>query len=290
MGFGATEAALGVINVANANIDRALRRVSVARGYDPRDFTLMSFGGAGPMHTCAVAERLEIPRVLVPRYPGVLCAFGMLTADVVLEYSQSVFGSVVEMGQEKHLPGQERHLADLEARLADMIARGRTELEQEGISSDNMVFNGLADMRYRGQSYELTVPFRGTSAVHLLADFHATHARRYGHSMPERPVQVVNLRLQAVGVVDKPALVEESIRHAESESDGQNALLGHKLVVCSDDGREREIAFYDRERLSPGARFDGPALAFQLDSTVFIAPGWSARVDGYRNIVLEFER
>jgi N-methylhydantoinase A len=148
-----------------------------------------------------------------------------------------------------------------------------------------MVFTGLADMRYRGQSYELVVPFSDLSASSLIADFHAVHARRYGHALPERPVQVVNLRLQAVGLVEKPRLVPEPL----AEDDGQGALLGRKVAVSSDDGRERQIALYDRERLLPGARFDGPALVFQLDSTVFVAPRWLGRVDGYRNIVLEAE-
>ncbi|MBN1138794.1 MAG: hydantoinase/oxoprolinase family protein [Anaerolineae bacterium] len=277
MGIGATAAALGVIDVANANIDRALRRVSVARGYDPREFTLLAFGGAGPMHGCAVAERLEIPRLLVPRYPGVLCAFGMLTADVLLESSRSVLGTADDADQEACL-------AELERQLAEMIARGRADLRQEGIAPDRMILNGLADMRYRGQSYELTVPFRGASAAHLRADFDAAHARRYGHAMPERPVQVVTVRLQAVGLVDKPVLVTEPLPSAKAS--GHEALLGHKRAVCSDDGRERQVSLYDRERLLPGARFDGPALVVQLDSTVWVAPGWSATVDGYQNIIL----
>ncbi|MBN1934266.1 MAG: hydantoinase/oxoprolinase family protein [Anaerolineae bacterium] len=264
-------AALGVIDVANVNIDRALRRVSMARGYDPRGFTLMPFGGAGPMHACAVAERLSMRRILVPRYPGVLCAWGLLMADVVLEYSRSVLDTFTWTAE-----------VDLAAQLGDLIVQAREALTQEGIDAAAMVFNGLVDMRYQGQSYELTVPFAGAGT--LLADFHRAHEDRYGHAMPQRPVEVVNLRLQAIGVVDKPVLEPDPL----VDNDGADALLGHKLAIC-DDGLARPIALYERERLRPGARFSTPALVFQMDSTLFVAPGWSARVDGCHNIVLEYE-
>ena len=271
MGLHAGAAALGVLEVANVNIERALRRVSVARGYDPRDFTLVAFGGAGPLHACTVAARLEIPRVLVPRYPGVLCALGLLMADVVLEASRSVLRSVTaNVGPE------------LRAQLDEMIARARADLLREGIAEEAMAFSGLVDMRYRGQSYELTLPFTGASTDDLLAGFHAAHARSYGHVMPGRAVAVVNLRLQATGVVEKPVLVPEPL----IGSDGIEAVLGHKTILCGDG--EHRFCLYDRGRLRPGAMFAGPALVFQMDSTVFVPPEWSARVDGYRNIILEY--
>ncbi len=276
MNLSTEAAALGVIGVANVNIDRALRQVSVARGYDPRDFTLVAFGGAGPMHACEVAERLEIPRVLVPRYPGVLCALGLLMADVALETSRSVLGAVTA-----ETP------AILQAQLDEMMAHARAELGQEGIAEEAMIFNGLVDARYQGQSYELTIPFERD----LLAAFHAAHTHRYGHAMPQWTVEVVNLRLQAVGLVEKPRLAPFDLAQGRpeplAETDSTDAFLGHKVAVCSDRAGEQPIALYERERLLPGATFAGPALVFQMDSTVFVAPGWSARVDGYRNLVLE---
>jgi N-methylhydantoinase A len=282
MSLSVEAAAQGIINVANVNIDRALRRVSVARGYDPRDFTLVAFGGAGPLHACEVAERLEIPRVFVPRYPGVLCALGLLAADVALDYSRSVLGVVKEDTQEQ-----------LQVYLEAMISQARGELAREGIDEHDMMFNGLVDMRYQGQAYELTIPltpppnplpeFRegeknGTRG--LVEHFHEAHEKTYGHALPGRMVEVVNLRLQAVGMVEKPVLEAESIgdvgtRHAVS-------ALGQKTTLNGE-----TMALYDRESLPPGACFDGPALAFQLDSTVYVAPGWLARVDGWRNLVLE---
>ncbi|MBL8162164.1 MAG: hydantoinase/oxoprolinase family protein, partial [Anaerolineae bacterium] len=255
-------AARGIIDIANANIDRALRRVSVARGHDPRDFTLVAFGGAGPLHACEVAERLEIPRVLVPRYPGVLCAFGLLVADVVLDSSRSVLG-LYTLDTEAWLRGL----------LAEMLDAVRADLLREQVAAADMRFSPLVDMRYQGQAYELTVPLDDDASTTLADRFHAAHARAYGHAMPERAVEVVNLRLQAVGLTEKPLL------HAEDDS---RSVAATPMQV-----REDGMALYEREALPPGARFDGPALAFQFDSTVFIAPGWSARVDGYRNLILE---
>ncbi len=266
MGLSREAAALGVVDVANVNIDRALRRVSIARGYDPRDFSLVAFGGAGPLHACEVAQRLEIPRVLVPRYPGVLCAFGLLVADVVLDYSRAVLH-----------PVSPRTASRLQAQLDEIGAQARADLAQEGVGEAAMLLQELVDMRYQGQAYELTVPF----SPDLLTGFHAAHAWRYGHAMPERAVEVVNVRLRATGLVEKPALDPEPLR----ESDGAEGLLGRKSVVVGA-GRER-LALYQRERLPPGAAFAGPALVFQLDSTVYIPPEWGARVDGYRNLILE---
>jgi N-methylhydantoinase A len=270
MGLSAQEAARGVVEVANANIDRALRRVSVARGHDPRDFSLMAFGGAGPLHACDVADRLEISRVLVPRYPGVLCALGLLMADVALESSRSVLELVnPESG------------AVLREALDEMLVRSREVLVEEGVAEEAMSFQGLADVRYRGQSYELTIPLQGRSTASLLSAFHAAYQATYGHSMPEREVEVVNVRLQATGLLEKPLLAYQ----APVGNDGAEALIGHGQVLC--DRGERTARLYQRARLRPGASFDGPALVLQMDSTTYVAPGWSVRVDGYFNLLLE---
>jgi len=248
------EAARGVIALANANIDRAVRRVSIARGHDPRRFTLVAFGGAGPLHVCDIAARLNIPRVLIPRYPGVLCALGLLVADVTRDYSRSLLG-----------------LADppFDRMLAEMLDQARADLLHEGIDEAHMTFNALLDARYRGQAYELTIPF----TEDITATFHAAHEHAYGHALPDRAVELVNLRLQAVGTLEKPVFTPEALQ----ENDGANARIGNK----------NGMTLYQREDLIPGAHFDGAALVFQLDSTVYIPEGWSARVDAYRNLILE---
>jgi N-methylhydantoinase A len=217
-----------------------------------------------------VADRLEIPRLLIPRYPGILCALGLLMADVVLDASRSVLHTLSQ-GSGEALHGQ----------LQALIAQAHKELIHEGVREAAMTFQGWVDARYRGQSYELTVPLAGPSTERLLASFHAAYARQYGHAMPEREVEAVHLRLQATGQVEKPVI------HAEPcvRRDGREARLGRRRVVC-DEG-PRSIELYERARLEPGASFVGPALVVQMDSTTYVAPRWSARVDGYRNLVLE---
>jgi len=256
MGMSAEDAARGVIDVANVNIDRALRRVSIARGHDPRAFTLVAFGGAGPLHACAVAERLEIPRVLVPRHPGVLCALGLLMADVTRDYSRTALQPVTADSR-----------AALGSLYDDLLQRAYDDLRAEGIADGDMAFHALVDLRYSGQSFELTVPL----ADDLAGAFHQAHRQRYGHALPERTVEVVTLRVQAVGRVAKPVLAPEPVIPRQPPPADLSAAL----------------PAYDRAALLPGARLAGPALVHQLDSTTFVAGGWSARVDGYYNLILE---
>ncbi|MEZ4670163.1 MAG: hydantoinase/oxoprolinase family protein [Anaerolineae bacterium] len=290
MGLSPAAAAAGILDIANVNIDRAVRRVSVARGYDPRHFTLVAFGGAGPLHACAVSERLEIPRVLVPRYPGVLCAFGLLVADVALDYSKSVLGLYME-----ETPAQ------LDALLAEMLAQATADLLHEGITEAQMVFRPFVDMRYQGQAYELSVAHQSSVNSHqaiverqlplsysLVNAFHTLHEQTYGHAMRERAVEVVNLRLQAVGVIEKPVLESTPPpsplpvdKEGEFLETLQSARLGTKTATNGE-----EMTLYNRDALPVGATFNGPSLLFQLDSTVYVAAGWMAEVDGYRNIIL----
>jgi N-methylhydantoinase A len=256
LGLTPKAAAAGVIEVADANIERAVRRVSVERGHDPREFTLVAFGGAGGLHACAVAERLGVRQIMIPRYPGVLCAFGLLVADVTVEYSRSVLGLI-----------DDDTTARLDALLAEMLAAARLELAGEGVASVDMSFSPLVDMRYQGQAFELTLPYgrgigRGAGRL-LTAAFHAAHERTYGHALKNRPVEAVNLRLLAVGMTDKPALHREAVTEID--------LVG---------------TTFDRESLLPGAAFEGEAVVYQLDATTYIPAGWSARVDGYRNLIL----
>jgi len=153
--------------------------------------------------------------------------------------------------------------------LAEMLDQARADLLHEGIDEAHMTFNALLDARYRGQAYELTIPF----TEDITATFHAAHEHAYGHALPDRAVELVNLRLQAVGTLEKPVFTPEALQ----ENDGANARIGNK----------NGMTLYQREDLIPGAHFDGAALVFQLDSTVYIPEGWSARVDAYRNLILE---
>ncbi|NWF70960.1 MAG: hydantoinase/oxoprolinase family protein [Chloroflexi bacterium] len=261
MGMSAENAARGIIDVANVNIDRAIRRVSVARGYDPREFTLVAFGGAGPLHACEVAARLEIRRVLIPRYPGVLCAFGLLVADVALEYSRPVM-QIATMGV----------IGKLRAGLGELAKTARSDLAREGIGEAETELNAFLDMRYAGQAYELTIPFvPGGQGV--IDRFHEAHEAAYGHALRQRAVEIVNMRLQAVGVIPRPQLHVEAVDHTRSAAP----------ISTRADG----VVLYERDSLLPGTRLSAPALVLQMDSTVYVPPGWMARVDGHRNLVVE---
>ena len=257
------EAAKGVIDVANVNIDRAVRRVSVARGHDPRDFTLVAFGGAGPLHACEVAERLGMSRVLIPRYPGVLCAYGLLVADVKVDDSLPIL-----------VRANRGIVARLRAMQAELLASGRDALRREGIPDEQMEFQIYLDMRYQGQAHELTIPFGGD----IISDFHNAHAAAYGHYMDDKPIEIVNMRMQAKGNILVPDVAPEASKNISADE----AFLGDKKSPAGG-----IMALYERDALAPGARFSGEALVFQLDSTVYIAQGWSARVDAYRNLILE---
>ncbi|GAB4529154.1 MAG: hydantoinase/oxoprolinase family protein [Anaerolineae bacterium] len=268
LGLSPQAAAQGVLDIANTNIDRAVRRVSVARGYDPREFTLVAFGGAGGLHACAVAERLQMPRVLIPQYPGVLCAFGLLVADVVLEYSQSLLTVV-----------NDATAAEIQARLAAMTAQADIDLAREGIAEADKVYLASLDVRYQGQAYELNMAYAVSTAESLVEAFHQAHQNTYGHALPRRTVEVVNLRLQAVGQVARPPLAP---RPLQDEPSAESALVGHKATPNGE-----TLALYDRERLLPGMRFEGGALVFQLDSTTYVPSGWRAAVDVYGQLALE---
>jgi len=261
MGLGALEAAQGVVDIANVNIDRAIRRVSIARGHDPRDFTLVAFGGAGPLHACEAAARLDIPRVLAPAAPGVLCALGLLIADVAVEYSRSIMRAATDEA-----------LFQLRAQERELLALAESELRQEGIAQGDIRFTASLDMRYEGQAYELNIPFDERAAQ----SFHEAHERTYGHAMRWRAVEIVNLRLIGIGAIEKPAFDEAaSIAH-------EAAPIGEKASPSGG-----AIKRFERAELRAGAAFSGEALVFQMDSTTYVPPGWNARVDGYMNLLLE---
>ncbi|MEW5872807.1 MAG: hydantoinase/oxoprolinase family protein [Chloroflexota bacterium] len=272
LGLPAFQAALGVVAVANAHMERALRLISVERGHDPRGFTLLSFGGAGGLHAAELARRLGIPAVLVPPLASTLSAFGMLAAEVVKDYTQTVM-----------LPGDTPQ-AEIAARLEPLVQRAAAELRAEGIPGEQVRLEPALDMRYRGQSYELSVPF----GPGLLEDFHQAHERAYGYTrrgVPASDLEIVNLRLRASGSLPRPALT----RQPQAGRDPRAALLEHRPVVlpCGESAR---LPFYRGEALQPGNRLDGPAMLVRADTSVWIGPGDRARVDAYGNLLIEVAR
>jgi N-methylhydantoinase A len=264
-------AAQGIVRIANANMERALRSVSVERGHDPRDFTLVAFGGAGPLHACELAEAVGIPRVLVPRYPGVLSALGMVLADVVRDYAHTAM-----------LDGADATAERLEELFKPLEEQARADLQEAGFRGGDIMLLRSADLRYRGQGYEITTPLRD-DGLSLFERFHRLHQQRYGHSHPERPVEVVTLRLRAVGRVPSPKLDEAD----EEGPDASNAVADH-TELAEPDGTVR-APLYARERLRPGNRFHGPAVVTQTDATTYVPRGWTARVDRWFNLILEMD-
>jgi len=259
-GFASTEAvAEGIIRVANARMESALRQVSVERGHNPRSFVLFAFGGAGPLHACALASALGIRRVLVPAVPGVLSALGILDADLRREFSRTVMTTVGD-------PRIARVFAELEAEARETF-RGEGAIPSVARS---------ADLRYQGQGFELRVDW----AADVVAKFHALHARSYGYADEKRPVEIVTLRVQAVARTRNPRQSPSKLRRG----DGSEARIhSHRIF---EDGGWRSGGLYDRTQLRPGDRFGGPAVIVELSATTYLPRGWIASVDGFGNLVL----
>ncbi|MBN1484183.1 MAG: hydantoinase/oxoprolinase family protein [Chloroflexia bacterium] len=276
LGLSAEAAALGVIRVANATMERALRRVSIERGFDPREFSLVPFGGAGPLHACELAGALGIRRVLIPPHPGVLSALGLLIADLIYDAACSVLGRL-EALQEDLAP-----LRDTWEALQEQVS---AVLRREGVTRPRL--EAALDLRYCGQSYELTVPLRQPllpdSLEQAAADFHVAHARRYGYAMAQEPLEVVTLRLRGIGPGTRPALP----RYPLGPEDPAAASLGHR-PVCFLETAPLNTACYERSALSAGQRFAGPALVLQYDTTTVVPPGWQVRVDAWENLCLQW--
>ncbi len=261
LGTNAVRAARAVIRIVNSNMERAIRVISVERGFDPREFTLVSFGGAGGLHACHLAEALDIPRVLIPRNPGVLSAWGALAADVVKDYSRTVMLPLRAAAEKK-----------LSNAFSQLERQAQTDLQREGFQKGKgMLFRSL-DIRYAGQSYELTVPFNGRldSAA---KGFHRAHARRYGHSAPAELVEIVTARVRAVGRSEKPALGPV----AGGRKDGRKAIIK----------KHGSLVLYGRDQLLAGNVLTGPALIIEDFATTLIPGGWQGKVDKWGNLLLQ---
>jgi N-methylhydantoinase A len=262
VGLDSEETARGIIRVADAEMIRALRVISIERGLDPRELTLVAFGGAGGLHACSLAEELGIGRILVPRAAGVLSALGLAIADVRRD---QVSPLLAELGTADR--------ADIEARFAELEANVRGQLADARLSLDR-----LADLRYQGQSFELTVEAEDLEA--LPARFHAEHERRYGYRMEDEVVELVNLRLVATVPRDKPDLSEAAPRRTGSPSRRRARL----------DGGWQEVDVYDRATLGVGSELQGPAVVEFAESTLLVRPGWRASVDEIGTLNLERRR
>jgi N-methylhydantoinase A len=273
LGLGLVEAADATIRVANANMADAVRLISIRRGYDPREFCLVAFGGAGPLHGAALAEELAIPTVLVPPSPGITSALGCLLVDVRHDLSAMFLAHVDEVDREA-----------LEAEFGKLEGEARERLAAEGVPEEQMSIQRLVDMRYLGQWRSLTVPV--SAPVDLgdaVARFHAEHERAYNYRRDGSPVEMYRLSLRAVGVTPKPELKRYELNGA-----GAKAHTSRPVHFASS-GVAVDTPLYLRSELGAGARLEGPAIIGQLDSTTVVPPGWRAEVDEWLNIRMHRE-
>jgi N-methylhydantoinase A len=270
VGLGAEETAISIIRIANSMMGKILRIVSVERGYDPRGFTLVAFGGAGPMHICPLAEELEVNKIIVPPNPGMFSALGLLTADLFHDYVRPVVKRVSQLDA-----------SDVEAAFRNMEADGRATLGAEGVPGVNMSFLRQADLRYMGQSYEITVhaPKRidGESLAATVIQFHVRHAEAYGYSAEAEPVELVNLRLRAIGSIPKPELMGGKKENVEAD--------GVRRVYFETHGGWTLIPVVQRGEGWKGI-LEGPAIVEQYDATTVVYPGWRVETDGVGNLVI----
>jgi N-methylhydantoinase A len=258
------EFAAGILSIVETQMERAIRAISIERGHDPRDCTLVAFGGGGPLHACSLARSLRIPRVLVPAMPGALSAVGILLADVVRDYSRTVM-----------LPGDA--IGNLEQSFLEMEQRGTAEFTADGLEG---VPQRTVDMRYRRQGYELNVEYDTQSPTRTVAAFQQLHLQRYGFCDLARPVEIVNLRVRMTAAAEPYV----PVRREPVRGNGSAACYAEREVFF--DGGFLPTRFYRRDRLIPGDVVPGPALITEYTAASVLPPRCTAEVDGFENLIL----
>lgn len=274
LGMTVEEAALGIIRIANANMERAVRVSSAEKGYDPRQLMLVAFGGAGPMHAGALAKSAGIPIVLIPEQPGVFSAVGLATADIRHDFVQTRVMKGAQVTAESLVP------------LYDKLQKlGDEALTKDGISEKTRRYVRSADLRYGGQAYEVNVPvldgkFDNASLEAMRSQFHALHKQLYAHNHVDKPVEFVSARLTALGLTSAPTMREsnETAREPVSKETQQ--------VYFEEAGSFQSTPVYDRAALAPGSKLSGPAIVEQIDTTIVIHPSQEVRVDKYGNLLI----
>ena len=269
LGLNLEELAEGVLAVANTTMERAIKVISVERGYDPREFTLFSFGGAGGLHAAYLARGLNMPRVFIPCNPGILSAFGMLMSDVIKDYSQTVM-----------LADEDATTDALDGHFLPLEDRGRDDLLEEGVSKHKIVLHRYLDMRYQGQSYEILVPFEGD----FRDNFHHLHEKTYGYCNRDKAIEVVNVRVRAVGQPDKPDFIETPFA---GEHIVEDAVADVRAVIF--DAKSHPTRIIRRDKLKHGNLIQGPAILIEYSSTIVVPPFANGRVDAFGNIILTLD-
>jgi len=271
-----TEAANGVVKITNSAMAKILRIVSVERGHDPREFVLMCFGGAGPMHGCALAEELSIKKIIVPKNPGLFSAYGLLATD----FKNTLVKAVMRLTDEVNV-------RNVEADFQNLEFKGARLLERQHVSKPNMHFLRQMDLSYFGQSYELTVPTQKPLNEDVLSqtveNFHKKHMAIYGYAVKDEPVELVNIRLDSIGLVDKPPIKKKPRCGEKPLTD---ALIAKRNVFFEKTDGYVETSVYRREKLRSGNILEGPVVIEQFDATTVVYPDWTAFVNEFEYVVL----
>ena len=275
LGMSVKDAALGIVEIGCVKMAYAIREVTIEQGLDPRDFTLISFGGAGPMHTPFIASMVGIRQVIVPWSPGTLCGWGMLNTDLRHDVVQVVDYGGRQLNQSE--------LADLFDRLE---AQGRSTLIDQGVDANQLFTNRSIDMRYKGQEHTLTIPLAsGPIDDNMLSNlrvlYNQTHERKYAHASPDEPVEFVNIRVEAVGELDKPGLFVPKAMSAN----GAEAAVETRQVTFKEG--DLPTVVYSREQLEPGMKIDGPAIVTEVGATTLVPPEFALSVDDYGNLIID---
>ncbi len=277
LGLSIEDAAGGIVEIANAKMVGAIQLISVQRGFDPRDFVLVAFGGAGPVHANALARDLSIARVLVPMSPGVTSALGLLVSDVKHDYVQAYIQPTSKMDFQK-----------VNATFDEFVTRATAVLDGEGVARENISFVRSLEVRYVGQSYELKIqlPHRAFSPDDLPwlnSAFFQEHRRSYGFAAENEPTETVNIRMTAIGTIRRP----EPKPLESGGADPSPALKAQRPVYFTETNGMTKTKIYDRYRLKQGNRIKGPAIVEEIDSTVVIHPHFSAQVDAAGNLLIQ---
>jgi N-methylhydantoinase A len=272
LGLTPEEAALSILKVANANMADAVRLVSIRKGYDPRDFALVAFGGAGALHGAALAKDLAIPTVLVPPNPGVTSALGCLLVDITHDISRMYLHNIADVS-----------IDELDRAFRELEMDGRDRLLHEGVAEDRMVFQRFIDMRYLGQwrSMSIAVPTQLKSLDAAVEKFHEDHGREHNYSRPGAPVEVYRLQIKATGLVRKAEFARVQLRAGKAP-----VAASERMVLFDEHPKFLNARIFDRTLLAPGDVIEGPAIIEQLDSTTLVPPGIKAEVDDYLTIVM----
>lgn len=271
IGLSDVELAEGMIAIGNAKMADAMRTITVGQGIDPRDFTLVAFGGAGPMHAVELARELDIREILIPAHPGTYSAWGMLHSNIRHDFSKSHF-----------TVASEDQAAEISKIYNDLEAQARTVLTDENISQADMEFIRSAELRYLGQEYTLNIPINESGGIGaMLGEFHVRYKERYGHASEGSPVEIITLRLAAIGklkhITAKPAIATKA----------EDPVTGQRSIIF--DGQTYETSIYERSKLTEGPIYQSPAVIEEASATTIIPPGYSFGLDKLGNILITQE-